>query len=365
MKKVIVLFLLFAGLGTGGYFGWKILEEKIRDGEKSDTVIGTAQVERTSIKSTVQVSGDIGPIEEVEVKAEVTAKLAKILVRLGETVKKNQPLVKLDDRGLLTDRASAEIEIDGAKLEVEKARVEYERNKRLFEKNLIPEKDLTNSRITCQITENQLAKAQKRLQTVLDKLEKTSIVAPISGKILELPVVEGQVIVDAVSVNRGTTIMKLADLSALLIKTHVNQIDVSRLKPDMEVQFTIDSVPDTTMAGYIKAIAPIATLRNNVKGFTVDIIIHSPDPRIRPGMTANVTALVGEAKDVLAVPLSAVFTSKSGEKVVYVKSTSPETPPEARSVVIGVSDLDVVEIKSGLQGNETVLLAKPKLGQKS
>jgi len=359
MKTGLIILGILLLLGVAGYFGFLQLEKQkeIAKGERVELL--TADVTRQTIELNVEVSGDIEPLEQVEVKAEVSAKLKKIHVELGETVERGQLLFELDDQELLTDLESAELEIESARLALEKTLSDYQRNQRLFDKELIPARDVANSLTDKELAENSVERAQKRLQNVKDKLEKTKVVAPISGMVLEMPVVEGQVIVTAASVNSGTLLLKLADLSNLVITTHVNQIDVAKLKSKMKIDFFVDPLPDEVFAGRIHTIAPTATVKQNVKGFLVEMVIPDPDSRLKPGMTANVVIPIDVRENVLCVPLAAVFSEPDRSKVVYIHKATGEKP-EKRAVQIGVANLDFVEIESGLTESEVVMLTRPR-----
>ncbi|NJK93154.1 MAG: efflux RND transporter periplasmic adaptor subunit [Blastochloris sp.] len=359
MKNVIVTILVLLGVGVGGYFGWGVWQKKQALEKGSASSVELAAVERQTIELTVEVAGDIEPAVQVEVKSELSAKILKLHVELGQEVKTGDLLVDLDNKELLTEKASAEIEIAGTKLELEKARADHERDRRLFEQKLIAEKNVLDSKAALDLADNSYDKSQKRLQNVLDRLAKSRVLAPMGGKILELPVVEGQVVVAAASVNSGTALMKIADLQKLQISTHVNQVDVAKLKTGMKVDFSVDSLPGLKMEGRIAEIAPTATIKKNIKGFTVEVAIDQPEGRLRPGMTADVVVPIEKVENVLAVPLAAVFT-EGEEKVAFVKAEGAEAKPEMKEVEIGISNIDFVEIKSGLNEGEKVLLSRPR-----
>ncbi|MEM6820869.1 MAG: efflux RND transporter periplasmic adaptor subunit [Verrucomicrobiota bacterium] len=364
MKSLIGILVLLLLLGGGGYYGfqyWEKQKVELAENEEEDL---SAPVSRQTIELNVEVSGDIEPLEQVEVKAEVSAKLKKIHVELGQRVKRGDLLFELDDQELLTQLESAKLEIESARLGLEKALSDHQRNERLFKKELIPARDVADSLTDKQLAENAVERAQKRLQNVQDKLDKTQVLAPISGMILEMPVVEGQVVVAAASVNSGTLLMKLADLSNLIIKTHINQIDVAKLKPKMDFKFFMDPLPGETFEGKIHTIAPTATVKRNVKGFAVEMIIPKPDARLKPGMTANVVVPIEVREGVLSVPLAAVFSESDRSKIVYIRSNTIDVPIEKRPVEIGVANLDFVEITSGLTEGEVVMLTRPKKNKK-
>jgi RND family efflux transporter MFP subunit len=346
-------------LGFVGYKGWTSWQKKLQSQQAQADPEMTARVERQTIQLTVELAGDIEPAVQVEVKSELSAKISKLPVVLGGVVQQGDLLLELDNQELLTEKASAEIEIAGAQLSVEKARADYERDYQLHTKELVAERTMLDSKSTLDLAINTFDKSRKRLQNVMDRLSKSKIMAPMNGKILELPVVEGQVVVAAASVNSGTSLMKIADLSKLQISTHVNQVDVAKLKQEMKVSFSVDSIPNLQMEGRIQEIAPTATIKKNIKGFTVELAITQSDERLRPGMTADVVIPIEKVENVLAVPLSAVF-SEAGKKVVFIKASDPQISPETREVSVGISNIDYVEIKSGLSEGDTVLLSRPK-----
>lgn len=360
MKNSLIIAGIVLVLGLLAFWGLQFWENRKALTLDSEETIPTAEVIRRDIEINVEVSGDIEPLEQVEVKAEVSAKLKKIHPELGDQVERNSVLFELDDTELLTELSTAELEIEGARLQLEKALSDHQRNTRLFEKELIPARDVADSKTELEIAENAVERAQKRVQNVKDKLEKTQVLAPISGRVLDLPVVEGQVVVGAASVNSGTLLLTLADLSNLIITTHINQIDVAKLKAEMPVNFFVDPLPEEQFSGTIHTIAPTASVKRNVKGFEVEIIIPEPDPRLKPGMTANVVIPIDKRKQVLSVPLSAVFSEPDRSKVVFVQPPGEKALPEKHPVEIGAADLDYVEIISGLEEGQTVLLSRPE-----
>jgi len=148
----------------------------------------------------------------------------------------------------------------------------------------------------------------------------------------------------------------------MIINAQVNQADVPRLKPNEVVEVTVEAVAGLRVTGTVERIAPQATIKNNIKGFGARIVLKNVDPRVRPGMTANIKIPVASADNVTAVPLAAVFTEKdqdSGqmERFVYVQDGENF---EKRNVKVGVSDYFFAEIQEGLKEGEVVSLELPK-----
>jgi multidrug efflux pump subunit AcrA (membrane-fusion protein) len=159
-------------------------------------------------------------------------------------------------------------------------------------------------------------------------------------------VTEGQVVIAAASVNSGTSICSIANLTKLLVETHINQVDVARLEINRTVKLRAESLRDLEMDAKISFIAPIATIKNQVKGFDVQALIEKPNPRLRPGMTVNMT-----------VPIAAIFKGEGNTKVIYVRTG--ETT-QKRQVKIGVSNIDYAQILKGVDEGEEILLVEPE-----
>jgi RND family efflux transporter MFP subunit len=199
------------------------------------------------------------------------------------------------------------------------------------------------------------------MQIVRDQLSKTKVLAPGDGTVLMVPVVEGQVAIAAASVNSGTTLMSIANLSKLIVETHVNQVDVSKLAMRQQVKLLAEALKDEEMQADTMFIAPIATIRNGIKGFTVRAAIAKPTARMRTGITVQMTIPIAHAGDAVAVPVSAVFKGKGNARVVYVRKG---TKTEKRAVKIGVSNTEHAQILQGLQLGEEILLTEPERATK-
>lgn len=352
MKKLIFVVTLLGALVAGGW--WMYDRSAAESDTLSDDYVARAEVR--DIDFELQISGEIAPVMEVEIKPEVGGRVKKLHVSTGQEVEKGQLLVEIDDSDLLTEKQSALTEIEGARLKAELARRNYERSKGLYESNLISSEIFDNMRSELDIAGNELTKAESELQTVEDKLRKTRITSPADGTILSINVLEGQVVVAAASVNNGTTLMNIADLSRLIVNTHVNQVDIANIEFGQEVVYTSETFPDIRNEASIDFISPVATIVKNVKGFPVEALIDNPDPRLRPGMTVMMTVPVANASDVVSVPISAVFTEDNAKRIVYVRQG---THTERREVKIGITDLFYAEVTSGLKPGEEILLVKP------
>ena len=359
MKRIISILLLILA-AAGGWYGYT---HRTAGGEKEVFAEKfLARAEKRDIASSVEVSGDVTPAFQLDVKPEVGGKLKVLHVEPGDTVKEGDVLVEIDDTDLMSEKESALTEIEGAKLEMEKTGKNYERAKELYEQKLISREVYDNLSSEYALGENSLLKTQRKLQLVEDRLRKTKVLAPMDGTVLTAPVIEGQVVIAAASVNSGTTLMTIANLTKLLVETHINQVDVARIEPNQTVKLHVESLKDAEMDAKISFIAPVATIKNSVKGFQVQALIEKPNARLRPGMTVNISIPIASATDVVSVPISAVFRAEGNKKVIYVRNG--ETT-ERREVKIGVTSTDFVQVINGVSDGEEILLVEPgRLAQK-
>ena len=349
-KYLVTLLLLLAGLAY--WMGWVPWPQPV----KTDKVPPTVMAKLMDIAPALPLSGEVAPAFQVDVKPEIGGKIKKIHVIAGQNVRKGEPLVTIDDTDLLNDRASAEAEIAGARLRVEKILGNFSRAKQLFAQKLLSREEYVNLEADYQIAENELAKSLFRRQTVDDRLAKTRVVSPADGTILDVPVNEGQVVVGAASVNSGTNLMSFADLSRLLINAHVNQLDAGKLSVGQLMEVHSPDSSDQDYQARIEFIAPLATVKNNIKGFEVRGVIEGNRESMRPGVSVSIIVPIGKAEGVVSVPVTAVF-ERDRKTVVYVLK-GKET--ECRDVVVGLMDSSHVEIKSGLSEGEEVLMVAPQ-----
>lgn len=356
MKKIAIVLVLAAG----GFGTWKMLPAKTLAPAKEQQAAApgrsSARAEKRDISFSVEVSGDVTPAFQLEVKPEVGGKLKALHVEPGQSVAAGDLLVEIDDRDLLTEKDSVITEIEGAKLSVDKTKKNFERGQELFEAKLISREVFDNLSSEFAIAENGLVRAERKLQLVEDKLRKTKVIAPSDGTVLTVPVIEGQVVIGAASVNSGTTLMTIANLSKLLVETHINQVDVSKLELNKKVKLRAESLRDLEMEATISFIAPIATPKNNVKGFQVQALIEKPNPRLRPGMTVNLTIPVAKADGAVSVPITAVFKGDNNARVVYVRNGDAT---EKREVKVGVTSIEYAQILHGVNEGEEILLTEP------
>jgi RND family efflux transporter MFP subunit len=355
MKKWTFLILAVAiGAAVYGFLHWHQRNEQGAE----QTVLTTATAGPRTITLSVKAAGDIGPDDMVSVRPEINGRISQLPVDVGDAVKKGDLLCALDDRDLQTERSSRLTDIEGAKLQLDQAQRNYERNQRLYDSGLIPQETYQDAETTYELAKNALERAQKSLSQVEDQLSKTRIVAPFDCTVLTRPVSVGQAVSGSGGVGGGTEVMTVANLKQMVIKAHLNQADVVEVKVGQVADVQIEAVPGLKLKGTVERVAPQATIKNNIKGFETQVRLTELDPRVRPGMTANMTIPVLSAENVLTIPLAAVFT-EDGSRYAYIKQSGNQFI--MMPIDVGVSDYQYAQVLKGVDNGQVVSLVRPPL----
>ena len=362
MKNIIIIVLVLV-VGFVGYQKWQDSQNTSNQGQNKLENRKTSEVVKTrDINFSVTVAGEITPAEKVSVRPEVHGKIAELPVDISDTVAKGELLFRLDDKDLKIEIDTRKKQIDSANLQLEQSKNEYERSQKLIKDGLISEEAFQNIKTRYEVARISRDRAQNDFDLAQEKLSKTSILAPFDCTVLSRPVSIGQAVSGTGGQSSGTEVMEIADLKNLIILSHVNQADVSRMGKNQQVKIEIEAVADLIIDGIVERIAPQATIRSGIKGFSTRIRLLNADPDIIPGMTATINIPVANSKGVVAAPLASIFTERNDseqrtETYAYVKKE--EEKYVKQMVDVGVNDLDFVEVLKGLSVGDEVALEKP------
>ena len=247
--------VVLVGLVWGGRIGWQKLSPTLM-GNKRQEKIPTSKTRTASISEEIVAVGRLRAVFSTELRSEVNGRIIKILAVDGQKVQRDQEILRLDQQDLLTQITEIDRSIEAAKLKALRARRDYERLLDLQKGGVVTTKDLEDARVTFSLGENDSAIAEARAANLKDKLTKTVIRAPHNGTLLLRDLTEGQVITGAASQNGGMLLGEVADLSVLMVRTSINEIDVARLKVGEEARVRVDSIRSMIVAGTIKRYFP-------------------------------------------------------------------------------------------------------------
>ena len=211
-------------------------------------------------------------------------------------------------------------------------------------------------------SEQALASARQNLDAAREELAATVIRAPNPGMVVLAEQMRGNTfrkprVGDPVWQNQP--LVHLPDISRMMVKTRVREIDLHKIDVGKPVLAKVDAYPDYSLTGRVASIGVLADQgnqgRQHGKYFNVTISLDQSSPRLRPGMTTRVSILCNEISNVLAIPAFAMFRDDN-ETVVFVAAG---TGFEKRNVAAGARNEDLVEITSGLKQGEQVALSRP------
>lgn len=311
-------------------------------------------------------TGRIDVRERVAVKSKVAGQVAKVLVEEGAHVEKNDLLLVLDPTDYEREVARASAELAQAKAGLAFAQVVLDRKTAGVEGSVIAAHELDAAKHDKIDKGLQVQLAQVALSVARDKLLYTKIVAPMSGTVVERGIEPGEVVTPGVqSTFEGKPLLTIADLSVLLVKIELNQIDVARVRVGQTVTLTLDALPGAKYEAKITKIAP-ASVRpagREVDVFPVEAELTKADGQIKPGMTADVRILLEEKGDVLALPIEAIREEK-GKSFVMRVVDGPKNEPitEKTDVTLGARNEKEIEILSGLDVGARVLINPASVG---
>jgi len=306
---------VFIGIAVGGYYAYTYYNaEEVEEGLGE---LPTAVVEVRDITVSVSATGVLEPIKVVEVKSRASGEILQMPVEMGDIVERGQLLAQVDTRILDQEFKQADADLQSAITRKEIAERQYLRAQDLHQQDLISENDLEASEQNATNAQATLLRSEASLQLARERLEDATVTAPITGTIISKAVEEGVIITSSTSnVSGGTTLVRMADLSRLQIRTLVDEIDIGKVLAELEVESTVEAFPDRTFTGAVMKIEPQAVVQQSVTTFPVLSFVDNSDGMLLPGMNADVNIIIHRRPGVLAVPNEAVKTPEDAAQIV-------------------------------------------------
>lgn len=329
----------------------------------------TVPVERGILKLEVSSTGTLQPINLVEVGSQVSGGIKEVYVDVESRVKKGELLALVDPAPFQVKVTQARASLDAAKgsllkteTSFEEAMKTYRRKKALLADNSIPEHEYDtaktvadNARIEVDIQKATIVESEGRLQESLIELKNCRIESPLDGVIVMKKAGIGQTLA---ATYQTPVLFKIAeDLSRMRINANVDEADIGLVKVGQNVLFRVPAFPRETFTGIVRDIWNDPTTKNNIVTYTVVIDVSNTDLHLRPGMTSNVTIVVGEVEDALIVPEQALhFSPDDGTKVkTSVVQPNAGNPGEGSIwKLLPNGTLEQVMVKIGMAGLDKV-----------
>ena len=381
-KRFFILLGLAVAAGAAYYF--------FSSNSKQETTYLTESVTRGNVEKTVVASGSVESVNEVDVGAQVSGKITKLYVKLGQEIKKGEMIADIDSttqiNTLNTKKAalvSYQAQLKAKKTAYDVALSSYNRLSKLYTQKATSldslnsaKSTLDNAKAEMEAIEANIKQAEIEVNTAETNVGYTKITAPMDGTVVSVPVSEGQ----TVNANQTTpTIVTIADLSKMKIKPEISEGDITKVKAGQEVSFTILSDSQTVYHSVIDSVDPANTTTSDSSStssstsssssssttsaiyYYANVLIDNPNRTLRIGMTTENNIKIANAKDVLLVSNMAIqkLDGKS-----FVNVLNDKNQPEQREVETGVQNDFQTEIKSGLNEGEKVIVSQVANGEK-
>ena len=332
---------------------------KDKEGRKS------VNVERKTITDKALAVGSIEPVDEIAVKSKVSGVVGKLYIEEGDFVEKGSIVLDVSPDPTPMELARAKRNVEMAGIEKDQLLKELQRKKQMKEKGLMSDQEYEEVKqrydqaaLQHQINKEQLDLLEKGKVRIADNDIETVVKAPITGFILERLVNEGDPVVPLTSYQAGTPLMTMANMSNLVFKGTVDEIDVGKISEGMECQLKIGALPGQRVDGHVKLISLKAEKKDNTTVFPVEIAIDDTHgAQLRAGFSANADIIIAQKDSVLSIP-ERVVTFENDSAFVMI----PAGPENSEKVMIktGLSDAINVEVISGLNEGQEVLEKETK-----
>lgn len=330
------------------------------------------EVSRRDIGRVVKASGEIDPREKVNISAHVVGKIEHLYVDEGDLIRKGQPFLDLEKETYVADRdqwsaqlRKAGTEVRQAEVSLADARNKLARARRLNQEGILSAEQLEAAELAQATAELRLEdaresvrQAQANLAEAQDNLRKTTIYAPLTGRVIALNTEEGEVVVSGTMNNPASVIGEIADLSVILAKVDVDETEIVLVKPGQRARILVDALPDKEYHGKVAEVGNKGFSRAqqpDVTFFNVEILLEDPDEDLRPGMSVRAEIDTAVHPDVLVVPIQAVVERDVQDEETDVVFVAQDGKAVQRAVKTGISDETRVEIVSGVQPGEKVV----------
>jgi HlyD family secretion protein len=360
-KTLIVLVVLV--LLAGALYAWARSSKDDKNGIKLVTV------ETGSITEKAIAVGQIQPRQKFAVKSKISGLVRRSMVEVGDKVKAGDPLFEIAPDPTPQELTTVDRSLDSAQATFDRAKSEYERSQELMKSGFVPKSDLDAKRESFELAKVALAKAQQdreltrrgRVDTGTVKME-SIIRAPAAGTVLSRAVNPGEPVVPLTSFQPGTEMATIADMSDLIFKGTVDEIDVGKLRAGLTARIKVGALPTDVVTGKVARIAPQAQQKDGATLFDVEIELE-PGQKVslRAGYSANADVVIREKKDVLTLPERVVIFEDGGKKAfVELPGADPKAEPKKTPIQVGISDGLTVEVAGGLQKGAKVVERPPK-----
>ncbi len=361
MKRLIRITIFLAILAGFVYTLYYLYEKN----QEPETVYQTESPRiGTVVKKTV-ATGSVVPRKEILIKPVVSGIIDKLYVDAGQYVNKGDLIARIKIIPDMVNLNNAENRLKRARIALKNTEIEYQRNKKLYEDKVISYAEFQPFQLNYDNALLEVAAAEDNLKIIREGVSNSSenatntlVRSTISGMVLDVPVKEGNQVIEANTFNEGTTIAAVADMGDMIFDGKIDESEVGKVKKGMELLLTIGALQDKELHATLTYISPKGTDDNGAIQFQIKADIDKEDLKdtfIRAGYSANASIVLDRSDSVMVINESLV-EYEGDSAFVWVETA--EQKFEKRPIQLGLSDGIIVEVVSGISENDK-LRGKP------
>ncbi|MEM7380282.1 MAG: efflux RND transporter periplasmic adaptor subunit [Bacteroidota bacterium] len=314
----------------------------------------TEALEKKDIINKVIVTGKVIPEDEINIKPQISGIIDRIFLEEGAKVNAGDLIAKIKVVPNEQSLNQARGRVRNAEIALNNTKIEYNRNKALFDKGVISSQDFNNLQLQYDQAIQELDNAQSDYQIIRigsaggSATANTNIRATVSGTILEIPIKEGDQVIQSNNFNDGTTIATIADMTKMIFEGEVDEAEVGKLHVGMPLEINLGALEKDKFDAKLKFIAPKGVEEEGAVQFKIegDLVVND-STYVRAGYSANASIVLEEKKDVLSIKEALLqFDKETEEPFVEVEVAQNEF--ERRDIELGISDGIDVEVVSGV-----------------
>lgn len=349
---------IFIGVVVLGIFGYTIFYLYGKSKDKPVIYETTTAETRNIIKKTV-ATGSVVPRKEIEIKPKVSGIIDEIFVEPGDKINKGDIVARISIIPNMVNLNNAESRVNQAKINLSDAKKDYLRQKDLFNQGVIPKAEYENFEVAYNSAVEELSAAENNLQLIKEGQTKDSgettntlVRSTIDGMVLDVPVEEGNSVIESNTFNDGTTIATVADMGEMVFEGKIDETEVGKIREGMPLILSIGAIEDARFDAVLEHISPKGVEENGAIQFEIkaDIKLRT-DFFIRAGYSANADIVLDRADSVLTVSESLI---QFDHDTAFVEVETQPQIFEKRNVELGLSDGIFIEVKSGIRRDERI-----------
>lgn len=341
MKKITILLLCLFGLFL--LFGCKDSGEKKQQGERLINV-QVVKAEKKAVRPFIEATGSLLPFDESVISAEVDGIVKKVNVDEGKPVSKGMIIAEIDDTDFILEVKRTEAGLRQAEATLINTKTEYERKNALYKEELITKQQFDDVTMRLELADSEVQRAKASLNLAKQRLSKTKIYSPLNGYIKSKRVTSGDF------TKTGSPMFNIIQNNPIKLTFNINERDISKVKTNQEVSFTIDSIANKEFKATTYTVYP--NLDDKLRTLMIEARASNDQGVLKPGLFAKVKVFTDKEKEVVLIPATSIIYEADTMKAYIVEGNIARM----RQLKTGAKYGDFIEVIDGIKDSEIVVV---------